>query len=231
MMFLCSLHPLLALSLILLLALIHLLILQLLLCKLQRLKFLCSLVTHLHLRMLLILILLLYYIVPVDTIWYVPQASSLVLTTPSFRDSTNIYTLTAPNNDHSNQSTIRYTLQDSFLVSIPFTTTTNVSSQEPINTSSNYVSHNVHPMQTRPKARSMNALSTNLQPYVDLINSKPSDIYSSMHSSHKATVVREELNALAINNTWCLTTLPGGRIPIGCKWLFKIKRSFDGSIA
>lgn len=77
----------------------------------------------------------------------------------------------------------------------------------------------------------MNALGTTLQPLVDLINSELSDIYSVMQSFHWETYIKEELNVLTINNTWCLTTLPGGRILVGCKWLFKIKRNSDGSIA
>lgn len=45
------------------------------------------------------------------------------------------------------------------------------------------------------------------------------------------SAVQDELNDLASNNTWSLVPLPGGRIPIGCKWLFKMKRNSDWSIA
>nr|GEW34166.1 hypothetical protein [Tanacetum cinerariifolium] len=40
----------------------------------------------------------------------------------------------------------------------------------------------------------------------------------------------KELQALEANNTWSLTTLPQGKIPIACKWVFKIKCNSDGSI-
>nr|GEV37302.1 reverse transcriptase, RNA-dependent DNA polymerase, Gag-polypeptide of LTR copia-type [Tanacetum cinerariifolium] len=40
----------------------------------------------------------------------------------------------------------------------------------------------------------------------------------------------KEFQALEANNTWSLTTLPQGKIPIACKWVFKIKCNSDGSI-
>ncbi|KAI5338055.1 hypothetical protein L3X38_017326 [Prunus dulcis] len=39
-----------------------------------------------------------------------------------------------------------------------------------------------------------------------------------------------ELQALESNKTWTLTSLPTGKTPIGCKWVYKIKRHSDGSI-
>lgn len=36
--------------------------------------------------------------------------------------------------------------------------------------------------------------------------------------------------ALEANNTWPLTSLPTHKKPIGCKWVYKIKRRADGSI-
>ncbi|XP_068336527.1 uncharacterized mitochondrial protein AtMg00820-like [Pyrus communis] len=35
---------------------------------------------------------------------------------------------------------------------------------------------------------------------------------------------------LQANNTWTLTTLPVGKSPIGCRWVYKIKHCSDGSI-
>jgi len=35
---------------------------------------------------------------------------------------------------------------------------------------------------------------------------------------------------LAKNNTWEITTLPKGKRPVGCKWIFTIKYNADGSI-
>ena len=42
--------------------------------------------------------------------------------------------------------------------------------------------------------------------------------------------MQTELDALQANQTWVMTTLPPGKVPIGCKWVFKIKLKADGSI-
>jgi hypothetical protein len=39
-----------------------------------------------------------------------------------------------------------------------------------------------------------------------------------------------ELKALQANGTWTLTTLPTGKIPIGCRWVYKVKLRSDGSV-
>lgn len=39
-----------------------------------------------------------------------------------------------------------------------------------------------------------------------------------------------EIIALEQNNTWTLVDLPQGKIPIGCKWVYKIKYKSDGNI-
>ncbi|MCI16505.1 hypothetical protein A2U01_0037649, partial [Trifolium medium] len=39
-----------------------------------------------------------------------------------------------------------------------------------------------------------------------------------------------ELHALAKNNTWSVVTLPSGKVPIGCKWVYKVKYHVNGSI-
>ena len=42
--------------------------------------------------------------------------------------------------------------------------------------------------------------------------------------------MEEEMDSLAKNNIWDLVELPEGRSVVGCKWVFKLKRKFDGSI-
>ena len=39
-----------------------------------------------------------------------------------------------------------------------------------------------------------------------------------------------ELQALESNGTWSLTTLPPGKHPVGCKWVYKLKYRADGSL-
>ena len=43
--------------------------------------------------------------------------------------------------------------------------------------------------------------------------------------------IQSEYNSLVSNNTWELAELPPGRKAIRCKWVFKIKRNADGSVA
>ena len=42
--------------------------------------------------------------------------------------------------------------------------------------------------------------------------------------------MKEELDALSKNHTWDLVTLFLGKFVIGCKWIYKTKTRFDGSI-
>ena len=39
-----------------------------------------------------------------------------------------------------------------------------------------------------------------------------------------------EFEALQRNNTWSLVPLPEGRIPIGCRWVYKVKENPNGSV-
>ena len=42
--------------------------------------------------------------------------------------------------------------------------------------------------------------------------------------------MQAELQALRLNNTWTLTTLPPHKTAIGCRWIYKIKYHADVSI-
>ena len=57
------------------------------------------------------------------------------------------------------------------------------------------------------------------------------------HTYHEATTdplwhiaMKEKLDALSKNHTWDLVTLPPTKSMVGCKWTYKIKICFDGSV-
>lgn len=161
---------------------------------------------------------------------YVSQGLSLVPFVSSFTKPLHTCTLITHTDNQNTQDSFRYALQDSTLVPVSPTITTHISSRENVSTISNDVSHNIHLMKARSKTRSMTGLLASLQPKDDLVHYAPNYIYSSMQSSHWANAIKDELHALSINNTWCLTTLQGGKIPVGCKCLFKIKKNSDGLV-
>lgn len=39
-----------------------------------------------------------------------------------------------------------------------------------------------------------------------------------------------EINALEDTNTWIVCSLPEGKDPIGCIWVYKVKLNADGSL-
>jgi len=43
-------------------------------------------------------------------------------------------------------------------------------------------------------------------------------------------VMKDELDALTTNNTWIITFLPPDKTAIGCRWIYKIKHRYDGTI-
>ena len=42
--------------------------------------------------------------------------------------------------------------------------------------------------------------------------------------------MKAEINVLQDNNTWVMTKLPLGKVPIGCKWVYKIKLKAYGFV-
>lgn len=45
-----------------------------------------------------------------------------------------------------------------------------------------------------------------------------------------ASAMQAKIHALQNNETWEITDLPPDKNIVGCKWVYKIKRNFDGSI-
>ncbi|KAK9109634.1 hypothetical protein Sjap_017694 [Stephania japonica] len=62
---------------------------------------------------------------------------------------------------------------------------------------------------------------------------EPSTLQEAMHGSEASRWTAknaEEIEALHKNKTWELVPLPGGRKPIGNKWVYKIKRNSDDQV-
>ncbi|BBN70142.1 RmlC-like cupins superfamily protein [Prunus dulcis] len=59
---------------------------------------------------------------------------------------------------------------------------------------------------------------------------EPSSYTEAASLSHWTDAMQSELAALEANHTWSLTPVPPGMKPIGCGWVYKIKRHSDGTI-
>jgi len=67
--------------------------------------------------------------------------------------------------------------------------------------------------------------------YVSLfLKTKPHTYEEAVKSDKWKATMNDDIKALEINNTWMLVDLPEGKTPIGCKWVYKIKRRADGNI-
>lgn len=91
---------------------------------------------------------------------------------------------------------------------------------------------NVHPMLTwsKPTQSSLQALAAIVVSLDDMVHREPISIQEALQSPHWTLVVQEEVYVLSVNNTWSIVPLPSGRVSIGCKWLFRIKRNAHGDI-
>ena len=76
-------------------------------------------------------------------------------------------------------------------------------------------------------------LSKNYRQFVMAVDSSspyPTSFSEAIQSSDWRAVMDKEIAALELTNTWTLTTLPQGKVPIGCKWVYRTKYRSDSSI-
>lgn len=79
---------------------------------------------------------------------------------------------------------------------------------------------------------STKGLSGPLKAFVHVFSSSnvPTSVQEALSDSKWTQAMKEEMEALLKNDTWTLVTLPKGKKPVGCKWVFSIKHKADGSI-
>uniref|UniRef100_A0A6N2MWC3 Reverse transcriptase Ty1/copia-type domain-containing protein n=1 Tax=Salix viminalis TaxID=40686 RepID=A0A6N2MWC3_SALVM len=94
---------------------------------------------------------------------------------------------------------------------------------------------NLHPMQTRSKSGILKkkvCLATSAASSTgDLTAVEPSSYKIALTIPVWLKAMNDELIALQSQQTWSLMPLPSDKNLVGCKWIFKIKRHADGSIA
>ncbi|CAL8077131.1 unnamed protein product [Prunus armeniaca] len=59
---------------------------------------------------------------------------------------------------------------------------------------------------------------------------EPNTYEEACHNPHWVEAMNSEIAALEENHTWSLVPLPAGQRPIGCKWVFKLKYTSDGTL-
>ncbi|KAM1078563.1 hypothetical protein ACFX15_025113 [Malus domestica] len=79
---------------------------------------------------------------------------------------------------------------------------------------------------------SYQGLSPKYQSFIAQLSTvlEPNSYTEAAKHPHWCKAMDEELQALQANDTWTLSPLPSGKVPIGCRWVYKIKRKSDGSI-
>lgn len=59
---------------------------------------------------------------------------------------------------------------------------------------------------------------------------EPKTVELDLQKDERKQAMISEFEALQRNNTWSLVPLLEGRIPIGCRWVYKVKENPDGSV-
>lgn len=63
-----------------------------------------------------------------------------------------------------------------------------------------------------------------------LTHSEPTTYQKAIENSEWCKAMKDEIYALELNKTWTVTDLPPGKVPIGCRWVYKVKFNADGII-
>jgi len=63
-----------------------------------------------------------------------------------------------------------------------------------------------------------------------LTNVEPTNYKQALADPIWFDAMKAEYDALIRNKTWSLVPLPANRVPVGCKWVFRIKENSNGSL-
>ncbi|KAM2640762.1 hypothetical protein TB1_027109 [Malus domestica] len=79
---------------------------------------------------------------------------------------------------------------------------------------------------------STHRLSSKYQALVNTMdgNKIPTKVEESLQDPRWTEAMEVEMEALQKNGTWSVESLPQGKRPVGCKWVFTIKHKVDGII-
>lgn len=88
-------------------------------------------------------------------------------------------------------------------------------------------------MQTRSKSGIVKkkVFLSAVQASTDLSVTEPSTFASAIRNSKWQQAMQDEFDALQKQRTWHLVPLPPNRNLVGCKWVYRLKRNPDGSVA
>ncbi|XP_028118058.1 uncharacterized protein LOC114315645 [Camellia sinensis] len=89
-------------------------------------------------------------------------------------------------------------------------------------------------MITRSKSKNHVAFSSSLcllASAASADSTEPQNYQAAAQSPTWQAAMLDEYQALQKQGTWSLVTLPPDKQAIGCKWVFRLKRNSDGSIA
>ncbi|CAI9759851.1 unnamed protein product [Fraxinus pennsylvanica] len=63
-----------------------------------------------------------------------------------------------------------------------------------------------------------------------LVHPEPKTYQEAAKIPEWCKAMKDEICALELNKTWTVIDLPSGKVPIGCRWVYKIKFNADGTI-
>ncbi|RVW16980.1 Retrovirus-related Pol polyprotein from transposon TNT 1-94 [Vitis vinifera] len=90
----------------------------------------------------------------------------------------------------------------------------------------------VHVLSILSQNLSYNALSAKFRAFTTNLDriQIPKNIQEALEIPKLKEAVMEEIRALKKNETWEVMTLPRGKKPVGCKWVFTVKYKADGTV-